>query len=61
MKVYELMSVLNEAAAGGDVTVSICLSLRELMNGDQMDKDTYCLTLQVCRVEPDGCIIEAEI
>ena len=27
--------------------MSICLSTRELMDGDQIDKDLYCLTLDV--------------
>lgn len=38
MKVYEVMSALSEATAGEDVTVSICLSVQELMNGVQVDK-----------------------
>ena len=47
MRVYELLSLLSEAKAGDKIKVSICLSTRELMDGDQIDKDLYCLTLDV--------------
>ena len=47
MRAYELLSLLSEAKAGDKIKVSICLSTRELMDGDQIDKDLYCLTLDV--------------
>ncbi len=33
MKVYELMSLLEEAEAGKEVTIAACLTLQELMSG----------------------------
>ena len=47
MRNYELINLLGEAKATEKVKVHICLSLQELMNGEQIDKDLYCLTLDV--------------
>ena len=47
MRVYELLSLLSKAKAGDKIKVSICLSIQELMDGDQFDKDLYYLTLDV--------------
>lgn len=47
MRNYELINLLGEAKATEKVKVHVCLSLQELMNGEQIDKDLYCLTLNV--------------
>lgn len=47
MRNYELINLLGEAKTTEKVKVHICLSLQELMNGEQIDKDLYCLTLDV--------------
>lgn len=53
MKVYELMSLLEEAEAGKEVTVAVCLTLQELMSGRQTDKDCFCLTMGVDDFDPE--------
>lgn len=39
MRNYELINLLGQAKATEKVKVHICLSLQELMNGEQIDKD----------------------
>lgn len=47
MRNYELINLLGEVKATEKIKVHICLSLNELMNGEQIDKDLYCLTLDI--------------
>lgn len=53
MKNYELLSLLSEAKAGDEIKVNICLSIQELMKGDQLDKDLYVLTLYIDDFDTD--------
>lgn len=61
MKNYELMTLLSEAKANENIKVSICLSSEELMNGEQMDKGLYCLTLDVDDFDCDTGVISTEV
>lgn len=61
MQAYELMSLLSEAEAGQDMRVLISLSLQELMSGEKMDGDTYCLSLNISEVDTEWGIISVKI
>ena len=63
MKVFELMSELSEEEAGKDVEVSVCLSPSELMHGEQIDEDTYCLSLKLSKViyDSENTILATEL
>ena len=55
MKNYELMTLLSEAKANENIKVSVCLTIEELMQGDEIDKGLYHLTLDICDFD-DGVI-----
>lgn len=61
MRNYELINLLGEAKATEKVKVHICLSLQELMNGEQIDKDLYCLTLNVDEFDYETGIISTTL
>ena len=61
MRNYELINLLGEAKATEKVKVHICLSLHELMNGEQIDKDLYCLTLNVDEFDYETGVISTSI
>ena len=61
MQAYELMSLLSEAKAGQDMRVLISLSLEELMSGEKMDEDTYCLSLDISEVDTERGSISVRI
>lgn len=61
MKVYELMSALGELNAGEDVTVTVCLTLQELMDSEQLDKNTFVLTLDIDEVDVETGSISTTI
>ena len=61
MRNYELINLLGEAKATEKVKVHICLSLQELMNGEQIDKDLYCLTLNVDEFDYETGVISTAI
>ncbi len=53
--------MLGEAKATEKVKVHICLSLQELMNGEQIDKDLYCLTLNVDEFDYETGVISTAL
>ena len=55
MKNYELMTLLSEAKANENIKVSVCLTIEELMQGGEIDKGLYNLTLDICDFD-DGVI-----
>lgn len=59
MKNYELMTLLSEAKANENIKVSVCLTIEELMQGDEIDKGLYHLTLDIC--DFDGGVISTEV
>ena len=61
MRNYELLNLLGEARANEKVKVHICLSLQELMNGEQIDKDLYCLTLNVDEFDYETGVISTTL
>ena len=61
MRNYELINLLGEAKATEKVKVHICLSLQELMNGEQIDKDLYCLTLNVDEFDYETGVISTAL
>lgn len=61
MRNYELINLLGEAKANEKVKVHICLSLQELMNGEQIDKDLYCLTLNVDEFDYETGVISTTL
>ena len=61
MRTYELLNLLGEAKATEKIKIHICLSLQELMNGEQIDKDLYCLTLDVDDFDRETGIISTDI
>ena len=61
MRNYELINLLGEAKATEKVKVHICLSLQELMNGEQIDKDLYCLTLNIDEFDYETGVISTTL
>ena len=61
MRNYELLNLLGEAKANEKVKVYICLSLQELMNGEQIDKDLYCLTLDIDEFDSETGVISTTL
>lgn len=61
MRNYELINLLGDAKATEKVKVHICLSLQELMNGEQIDKDLYCLTLNVDEFDYETGVISTSL
>ena len=61
MRNYELINLLGEARATEKVKVHICLSLQELMNGEQIDKDLYCLTLDIDEFDSETGVISTTL
>ena len=61
MRNYELINLLGEAKATEKVKVHICLSLQELMNGEQIDKVLYSLPLGGYELECETCVISTSI
>ncbi|MBQ9860873.1 MAG: hypothetical protein IJO75_01300 [Clostridia bacterium] len=55
MKNYELMTLLSETKANENIKVSVCLTIEELMQGGEIDKGLYHLTLDICDFD-DGVI-----
>lgn len=53
MKVYELMSLLGKAEANKEVALCTCLTLQELMSGQKIDTDCFCLTMGVDDFDPE--------
>ena len=47
MKAYELMSLLGQMRADQDVEIGVCLKISELTSGEQIDKDCFCLRLNI--------------
>ena len=61
MQAYELMSLLSRAKAGQDMRVLIDLSLEELMSGEKIDEDTYCLSFDIGEVDTERGSISVRI
>lgn len=61
MKVYELMSLLGKAEADKDVSICVCLTLQELMSGQKIDTDCFCLTIGVDDFNPEEGTIEIKL
>ena len=57
MKVYEFMNLLGKAPADKDVKVCVCLTLQELMNGDQIDEGCFCLSLDIDDFDARGGVV----
>lgn len=57
MRVYELMSLLGKAEADREIKVVACLTLQELMSGQQIDKDCFCLAMDIDDFDPIEGII----
>lgn len=51
MKVYELMNELGQMRADQDVRIGVCLTHSELASGEQIDKDCFCLNLDIDNVD----------
>ena len=61
MRNFEVITLLSEARANEKIKINICLSLQELMNGEQIDKDLYCLTLDIDDIDTDTGVISTHI
>lgn len=61
MQVYELMSLLSRGKAGQDIRVSINLSPEELLRGEKMDEDIYCLSFDIGEVDTERGSISVKI
>ena len=61
MRNYELINLLGEAKATEKIKVHICLSLQEFMNGEQIDKDLYCLALNVDEFDYETGVISTSL
>ena len=61
MRNFEVMSLLSEATANEKIKVNICLTIDELMSGEQIDKNLYCLNLDICDFDSDTGVISTEI
>ena len=61
MRNFEVMNLLSEAKANEKIKVNICLTVEELMSGDQIDKGLYCLNLNVCDFDNETGVISTEI
>lgn len=61
MRNFEVITLLSEARANEKIKVNICLSLQELMNGEQIDKDLYCLTLDIDDIDTETGVISTHI
>ena len=57
MKVYELMSLLGKAEADKDVSICVYLTLQELISGQQIEKDCFCLAMDIDDFDPIEGII----
>ena len=55
------MSLLSRAKAGQDMRVLIDLSLEELMSGEKIDEDTYCLSFDIGEVDTERGSISVRI
>lgn len=55
------MSLLSRAKAGQDMRVLTSLSLEELMNGEKIDEDTYCLSFDISEVDTEQGSISVRI
>lgn len=51
MKVYELMNLLGQMMADQDVKIGVCLTFSELTSGERIDKDCFCLNLNIDNVD----------
>ncbi len=61
MKVYELMTLLGEAKANDDVTVSFVMLTEKLKQFPEIGENTYCVTLDVYDVLADEAVLEVRI
>ena len=61
MRNFEVMNLLSEAKANEKIKVNICLTIEELTSGEQIDKNLYRLTLDICDFESDTGIFSTEI
>lgn len=61
MRNYELVTLLGEAKATKKIKIHICLSLQELMNGEQIDKDLYCVTLDIDDFDEETGVISTTL
>lgn len=61
MRNFEVMNLLSEAKANEKIKVHICLTIEELMSGEQIDKGLYTLTLDICDFDSTEGIISTEI
>ena len=58
MKVFELMSALSELPAGQDISVSVCITAKELVGGQEIDTGTYHLDLKIVEVYENSIGVE---
>ncbi len=54
MKAYELMSLLGQMRADQDVEIGVCLKISELTSGKQIDKDCFCLRLNIDDIDVES-------
>lgn len=54
MKVYELMNQLGLMRADQDVEIGVCLKISELTSGKQIDKDCFCLRLNIDDIDVES-------
>lgn len=54
MKVYELMSMLEDSQAGAEVKVNICLTKKELEYGSDIGEGCFTLSLAADGVTDDN-------
>lgn len=61
MRNFEVMNLLSEAKANEKIKVSICLTVDELVSGEEIDKGLYLLTLDVEDVDCLTGVISTKI
>ena len=61
MRNFEVMNLLSEAKANEKIKVHICISIDELMSGEQIDKNLYCLTLNVSDFDSETGILSTDV
>lgn len=61
MRNFEVMNLLSEAKANEKIKVNICLTVDELTSGEQIDKNLYCLTLNVSDFDSETGILSTDI
>ncbi len=53
MKVYELMTALEDMPAGAEVKLSIVITREELESGDSIEPDCFAHRLSISDIEDD--------